>query len=302
MECQKISSKRSIFLEVELETKFRRDGYVVVPLLDAETVRKLTKLHDAQVPNVPADHFFSTSCSELVRQKVFNGILECVEAPLKKVVQGYRIRSNCFVAKRAKGAKGHLALHRDPAFVDTSMYTAVHVWCPLVDVDERNGCVKVVAGSHELTNHISTLPFNPTPWDSLQKVLERECLTSVPMAAGHALIYDGRLLHASGPNTSNQLRIATSSVLVPEELLPRIYVTDPTEANVLRILEITDEMFAQGSYLAACGSIPYPAGMNHIGSLEYKITPLQLEEIEWLRSSKTSTWRNTFAQLLRKVT
>jgi phytanoyl-CoA dioxygenase PhyH len=92
---------------------------------------------------------------------------------------------------------------------------AVTLWLPLVDVDERNGCLRMAPGSHRL----GALPVRvrdalnarrnaneALEIDGLEAVLARHPAVSVPADAGDALVFHTFLLHCSQPNRSAATR------------------------------------------------------------------------------------------------
>lgn len=100
------------------------------------------------------------------------------------------------------GAKGQ-ALHQDQRYLVAEPGTCMAAWLALEDIDEENGCLSVVPGSHDLpmlcpghadmeksfTDHLVPIPngLEPVP---------------VPMKTGDMLFFNGSLIHGSGPNTS----------------------------------------------------------------------------------------------------
>jgi len=92
---------------------------------------------------------------------------------------------------------------------------AVTLWLPLVDVDERNGCLLLAPGSQRLgalpvrvrdalndrRNANETLEI-----DGLDALLGRHPAVSVPTVAGDALVFHTFLLHRSQPNHSAATR------------------------------------------------------------------------------------------------
>ncbi len=122
---------RPIFSDIVTEREFRRNGYVVRPLLKTDEVLALSNVYHSCLDDVPTDQLFSTRCSDAIRERIHYGILPFVQPHLKDLVPGHTIRLNSFITKRPNGPNGPVPLHRDPAFVDPSIDTAVHVWWSL---------------------------------------------------------------------------------------------------------------------------------------------------------------------------
>jgi hypothetical protein len=100
------------------------------------------------------------------------------------------------------GARGQ-ALHQDQRYLQAEPGTCMAAWLALEDIDDENGCMSIVPGSHELpimcpgeadlsqsfTGDTAPLPEGYVP-------------VPVHMKAGDMLFFNGSLVHGSGPNTS----------------------------------------------------------------------------------------------------
>ncbi len=153
--------------------------------------------------------------------------------------------------------------------------------------------MKVISGSQTLTDHISGAPFNPAPLGMRFEVFLN--LSSRPaFACGQAiaLFYDGRLLHSSDANRTDQPRVATSTILIPQEASVRLYVWDKAAPDQLAVLELTDEFFARSADLSKPISPPYSDHVRYIGSVGHRMRPLQLAQIkQLLRDNKSNGFR-----------
>ena len=95
--------------------------------------------------------------------------------------------------------------------------TPVTAWLALDDVDEENGCMWMVPGSHKWGNHIKYLENNPLekfhelgndftpPTDAEVKVVKR---TVWPVKMGHVSFHHSMTWHGSGKNVSDRPRRA----------------------------------------------------------------------------------------------
>lgn len=101
--------------------------------------------------------------------------------------------------------------HQDEAFKGLwPDYREVSFWLPLQAVNERNGCMEFIPGSHEK----GILPHR-TPNDDA-RVHALECFegfdpadaVTCPLPAGGCTIHFGRTLHGAGPNRSDEPRYA----------------------------------------------------------------------------------------------
>jgi ectoine hydroxylase-related dioxygenase (phytanoyl-CoA dioxygenase family) len=88
----------------------------------------------------------------------------------------------------------------------------VTAWLALDDVDEANGCLRYIDGSHRgpilASRRLAARPHDMTPDPALID-LSRESLA--PVKKGGVVFHHGNTLHASGPNTSARWRRAYST-------------------------------------------------------------------------------------------
>ena len=166
--------------------------------------------------------------------------------------------------------------------VDYKKHTAIHIWCPLTDVDQTNGCLWAVAGSHRFFNHIVALTSNPAPYNPVRKLLEEEYSTPVPMSAGSIFIFDQRLLHWSDENRTDALRIAVGGIMIPEGVSPFLYMWEKEDPERLTVLEVSVDYLTQFKPGVLINK-PYPSGVKFIKTIPYKIDPITADQISFLK-------------------
>jgi hypothetical protein len=271
------------FADSLAEEQYTREGYIVMPMLDASEIDYLTRLYLDTVPSLPAD-FYSTAflpdCPE--RRIMTEGMQAVLEPHFTRLFPGYTIHSRGYIAKRGGPDQKPLRLHQDYTYVDQSIHRAVHIWIPLIDVTEDNGCLTLVPRSHHLVNHISAMIDNPSPYDPFRTVLDKECKISLPMKAGEAFVYDQRLLHGSTSNKREGIRIAMGIALLPAGVEQLMYVVDDEFPSKLNVLEVRDEFavrMGRGVKLLP----PYPEGVRKVGEIDYTAEALSAEKLDSLR-------------------
>ena len=279
----------TIFADPDLNASFRSDGYVVVPLLTAGEIRSLAELHQDTTPEVPRDYYATPFSKEAkYRETIRQGVNAVLQPRLISLLPHFYPCLSSYVAKRGKSKQGRVPLHQDFSTVDAEKHTSLHVWCPLIDVDETNGCLRAVAGSHAFFNHISSFTRNPAPYDSLRRDLEERCSTCVPMKAGSAFIFDERLLHWSDENQTDDLRIAVGSILIPEGVTPLLYMWDKERPNELSVLEVSVD-FLTRLEVGAVIAEPYPEGVKYLKSIPHPVTMLSAGDIAPLQTTTLPT-------------
>jgi hypothetical protein len=283
--CRMSIPLHKVFNDQALDDQFRRDGYVVIPLLNATEVQELIKAHDIFAPELSSD-FDTTSFSpdEQYRRQVANAIDPIVQPHALPLLAGYKPILTNFISKRGSTKKGKVRLHQDYTFVDQSRVTGVHVWIPLIDVDENNGCLTVYPGTHSMVNHIAAFPslVKPNyhwPWRDVTPLMESYCGIQLPMKAGEALFFNERLLHRSGENQTPGMRPCAVGAYIPEQETMRLYSPSEQDPNVLDILALDDPKalcFARpGDPLPR----PYDACLRQIGTIRYHIDQFTPEQI-----------------------
>lgn len=213
-----------------LQADFERQGYAVVPLLlaaDEVTAARaeLERLRAASAvadPDGSACHSSFVSSDQVYRRNVHDFVCALLAARLDAILVDYRPLLGTYLCKPPGGGKMHL--HRDWTWTTDPEDVAVNVWCPLVDVAESNGALRVVAGSQRLVAQVAA-PRVPLYCAGFE---ERVMAQAVPVSigAGEALIFDGSILHWSPNNPSRGLRPAANLVCIPNEAKPAFYRFD----------------------------------------------------------------------------
>ena len=261
-------------------------GYVVVPLLDAEEIATLNRLHQ-ETDTSESVSFYTTYALRDVdrRRKIADVMAPLLKPHIDELMPGRKTRSHGIMVKPPVAEPQIVPLHQDFTGVDLSKHRSIQMWIPLIDANESNGCLKLVAGSHSLAPHISAMMLNPSPYQKVRNILEVDCTTTVPVKAGTAIFFDQRLLHGSTPNTSGVSRVSVGALLIPEEVEQLLFVEDKTTPGNLHMLEIADEFAVElgGGMLAP----PFPDGIKHVGDVFYKAEFLTEEQIEPLRKRHT---------------
>jgi hypothetical protein len=101
--------------------------------------------------------------------------------------------------------------HQDLRYWGLDSDAEVSAWVALGPVTEANGCMRFVPGSHtgELLPHSDTFASDNFLTRGQEAVVEvkEEDTVLVPLEPGQASFHHGKLLHASGPNRSDERRI-----------------------------------------------------------------------------------------------
>ena len=98
--------------------------------------------------------------------------------------------------------------HQDSGYFGTVSEDSLipTAWIPLVPVDETNGCLQVVAGSHRsgVIDH-RTEEREGRFLEVLDELVDDSCIFTCPMEVGDALVFHNLTLHRSLPHTTSEI-------------------------------------------------------------------------------------------------
>lgn len=140
-----------------------------------------------------------------LRYMLDNRIRECMVAILGR--EPYGVQTMLYF--KPPGARGQ-ALHQDNYFLRAQPETCIAAWTALDVVDEANGCLMVVPGSHTWPL-LCTVPADTTQsfTDVAVPLPEGTPVVPVIMQPGDTLFFNGALVHGSMPNvTTDRFRRA----------------------------------------------------------------------------------------------
>lgn len=264
-------------LDESRRRRFERDGYTVVPLLDRAEAAALADELGALLGDRPLDpaagaaperehyHTSFTSPDEAYRRAAAALILARCAAPAAAILPGHVpvLAGSVVKAPSSKGA----ALHMDLSFSPDLAAAAINIWCPLVDVDDSNGTLRLVPGSHRLFPHIASMETTSGYWAPYaSELMERS--VPVDLQAGEAVLYDSTLLHGSRPNATGRVRPVAQLNFLPQGVSPVVYSLDPSSGGG------RFEMFdMSGNALLAHGALAFHRRDFRAPSLGYVDNP-----------------------------
>lgn len=227
------------FVHDDVEESYRRDGYAVVTVFQPDQAEEVaSKLAD--LVRVRTDTFAATLYDGDItyRTSVDERLLPIFAAALAPHLH----RRRCFVANllvKPPGPGTALGVHRDWTFVDETQTSSATAWCALSEVDEANGTLVVLPGSHLVAPDLRGSPKLPSPLDGHEAEILAAGGRPLALRAGQAAIYDHRTVHWSGPNSSQSDRIAVGVGIVPSDVELWHYHVDP--AGVVSRYAVPDD-------------------------------------------------------------
>ena len=204
-----------VFRDQAHQEQFEREGYIVLPFYNVEEIAELNSLYESIQPKEYEGFFPSTfSQDKNYRTQADIGIKKACERSIEKYLQDIKVICGSFIVKRSI-PESAMCVHQDMTLVDESKYTGINIWVPLIDLDDNNGTLEVLPGSHRIF---------PSYRGSSIKGIYEECndeikkyLVRVYPKAGEAIFFDQSIIHYSEANRSGKNRIVTNTYFTHQE-------------------------------------------------------------------------------------
>lgn len=247
--------------DTEQVRSFQADGFVALRefVSGADLRELLTRVADFQqeiVPRLPPEHVFYEDKANAQTLKQIQRMHEydpwfaelfaggCFRELAELLLDGPVIPKNLQYFNKPAGVGRPTPPHQDGYYFMLNPCAAVTMWLALEDVDEENGCVRYVRGSHRrgLREHVrtQTLGFSQGIADyPTESDLDQEY--AIPARSGDVLVHDALTIHrADGNRSASRTRRALGFVYYSER------AREDTEAHTRYQHKLTAEMKAQG--------------------------------------------------------
>jgi ectoine hydroxylase-related dioxygenase (phytanoyl-CoA dioxygenase family) len=236
---------KPIFKSEDFQKHFDENGYVIVPFLNEEMVQDLSAFYEALKDKHEITASVHSTCDtndqELIRT-VDKRIKDTIIKRAEEIFFDYKLFLSNFLIKEP-GEDSSIYPHQDWTFVDESRFASASIWCPLTDVDEKNGCIRVLKGSHCFVETLRASPDYPSAFREVVEMMD-QFMVSLPMRAGEALIYNHALIHASSPNLSELPRPVVVTAIIPREAELYFYYYAPAPgARKIEKFQVDTEFF-----------------------------------------------------------
>lgn len=231
---------KDIFLSEEHQQIFDRQGFIVLDFLEEDKVLYLNQLFDRLHPNLNNSGFYSGSYSDDIQYKktASDEIVKVFSKAYQKYFKNYTPFGGAFLFK-VPGVNSDLAIHQDWTIVNEEEYVALNCWVALNDINEENGALHIVPGTHYNTIKSLRCPTIPFFFTGNDYLLEQ---SGIPMyvKAGQAVILNQSVVHYSVPNNSSSIRKAITAGIKSEGAQMYFHYKVP-EQDQLEVFEMDDD-------------------------------------------------------------
>ena len=235
---------QQVFKDLNLQKKFDEQGFVLLDLLSEKDIESLRSVYAQHFPATKSGFFINIWDNNFAERKAISYKTKKILTPYtNSLFDNFKFVVSVFTAKKAKAVE-NFALHQDITITDESLFPSISLWCPLQDVDENNGALSVVPGSHR----IPAIPRGmniPPQIEKISELLKEKYTRIIPMKTGQVIIWNHKLIHGSGVNNTQSDRIASVSLLMPEKAPVLIYYSDKKDNSELdaEVFELEEDYY-----------------------------------------------------------
>jgi hypothetical protein len=270
------------FLDKSQSEIFAKKGWLVISNVVSDL--ELSILEDALNELINEgiitldENFLNSGClpSNELKKRTREAIQRFVPSLFTRIFDSDIIEFNTggsFVIK-PPSKESSLQLHQDGSFVDEEKDCSMFMWIPFSNVDELNGCVKVLSGSHLWGN---TQRGFGTKWNLEEHVeLFKKHLESVSLNKGDILIFDPALIHGSEANYSNSVRAAITISVVKKNQQLIHYFKDHSSEKI-RMYFVNNEYFDNEDFMMIPDENKWP--FKEINYKDFKKSQKEIERL-----------------------
>lgn len=232
---------RQIFKNPEYDRQFQENGYLVMEGIPSKKAKELYSFFSKLESGVDAKFYASLWSKDINYRKQVDAKVKAYLQPIgeEQLLNYAPLFSDLLVKKPS--LKDKIYPHQDWMFVDEPEFTSVYIWCPLIDVNTRNGCLEVFPGSHKKFREIRGSNISLS-YEEVQEHIMKKYMVPVPLKAGQVIFFNQATIHASPPNKSLRKRISMGLLFLPKEA-PVIHYHLHPQKNIVEKLRVDYDFF-----------------------------------------------------------
>lgn len=209
--------KQALFLDSSMEKDFQDNGFILIPeFLKEKQLAEVRSFYNETHLSVQQTSMWNTIFSEDKNLKTeTTKVLREICSPVIQQYFSSDTQGNGYFMVKNPSKDSQSKPHQDPSIIDFNRYNSGTIWIPLVDINEENGIMYLLKGSHVFGN-IPVAYFQQQEIEDLLELL-RPYLTFIKMKAGDALFFHHKVIHGSLPNLSRDSRPAIAYSVIPKD-------------------------------------------------------------------------------------
>ena len=214
-------SKPAIFKNELYQQEFDQNGFIKLRIFSDAQIEKLRDFYAATQSEhetiIDKKKFHATNETDNAKliADADRFIKEVMMPEVEKHFHHYKVIAANYLVKQPS-EESVLRPHQDLRFVDENRFYSLNIWVPTQQVNQQNGCLRFLKGSHLFFDTIRPLPSYPWKYRNMEDVILQH-FTDVPVEPGECVVLNHACIHASYPNLSGRPRVAAILAMVPQE-------------------------------------------------------------------------------------
>jgi hypothetical protein len=229
---------RTMFRSKATEREYEDKGFAVLTMPDTSTITTLNAIFRNNCGQPCADGFYYSLMGDAAANILLKTLLAEILAPVyDQWFSNYESAAESFLMKGGQYDK-EMGLHQDWCYVDEEINSPATLWVPLQEVDEQNGCMFFLPGSHLTHTGLRSGSYLTSRISAMGRLAS--LVEAVPLEFGQAVAFHPAVFHGSYPNRSGQPRRVMGAMMRPAGS-PLLYYhrADGQTAEVFGITERT---------------------------------------------------------------
>jgi hypothetical protein len=268
----------TVFKNEKLRQEIQTNGFSIVDLLDTATLDAMREIYrqEHQLKNEKGGMFYSVYSQDVAyRTRIHEALQHELITVFEKNFKDYNNGLNFFINKLSGDDSG-FSIHQDSSAIDEFKYSTLSIWIPLQDVDETNGALWLVEKTQVMFSPFRSVSFYP-PFSNIRETV-KDYLKPIRLKAGQALIFDSRIIHASGKNLSGQDRLAVVSGILPKEASFQLSYQDKADDPIELYEQADDFLINYPNFFHDC--VLRPTIGKKIGEAPFIFPKISAEQFE----------------------
>ncbi len=227
--------------------KYIKDGFVVVKdIVSNEIIEKVLQTFE-EIKKMPgyfeSDKLQTTIAFGLDAHNLsINTVNSVSEQIFANVLDNTKCRYDFGGGIIVKNKGCWFAPHQDCSIVDEYKNSTTYAWIPTVDMTSENGTFYAIPGSHLWSAWQRSSQYPSWPLKKFSQFLW-DRMTPIMVNKGDVLLFDSALIHASGENKTDNIRLAFNMCIIDRNAEHVQYVKDNKTAQNAIDKYLVDEAY-----------------------------------------------------------
>ena len=231
----------AIFKDIDLQSQFDKQGFVILPFLDDVGLQKLRGLYKELHSSEPIGGFVSGSAQKdfNYKKEASDKLVDLFKSRYELFFKDYQPFGASFLFKNSS-ENSEVGVHQDWSIVDERKYVALNIWIPLDDINRDNGPLMILPGSQFSKHPVLRAPTLHFFFRGREQLVIDKLVPHY-ITAGQAIVLNQSVIHYSPANTSGKLRRAVTAGIKTLDAPMEFYFKPDSEKNALEVYEMDED-------------------------------------------------------------